>query len=1033
MALGTKGSGLTLGQSGPPVTMPAASATTPGFQFRLVDYNGIDYIDMEVATDYTILTTGNALDIDIYNKPSEERYLQVGQVLHNRQIFKHLSDRRLFGSVGRKDVRDDFTRDYTSYPRSVLRGTGITYGFDVDPSVIGTSSLTVEGGQSLTNGFLYGVSKKSFSVPADSVASTYNLFIDTDGVLRFWKDNQSSDTFISAPSAAEIISSADKTMLWQITVDAADQITAIEDFRRYVGNIDNKIELIVEENDITHGSFASLKAAVNYMNACGDPSPRVIKIRGTVNYDLSGGELTLPAGTKIIGDGNGTTDTGVGSIILLQNTSTGRFLNAFAGGCSLENLTIKCDTGASVYYIIGGYSTVIAPVANLTIKNCLFEDIDAQAIIRGFVGTAVNNCKISDCTINFVSGAGDQTIIGASGDARDITIENCNINFGSTADNCLIDVPTYISLGGTLNNAVIRNCIVNYPASSTNVYGVKSANQMDQLQMNDCIFNLGLPSNSGTCVSTGAINESIISNCYFKYTSALSTNNGFDFVTAASCSISGCIFEYMETAISASSSSSYMRIFDCMFTNISNSAIYFDTTSYRCIISNNIIGGIETNGIYIDATAVTIISENIFFNSSSSVSASAKMIELNDPTYTIVSSNILFDYETSATQSGRFMIYVNPDSRALEILDNIIYNLSITQGFGSAIALDTTSGSHAGASINGNYIIGFGTDGILAKGLTNSIVNGNTVTECTSCLEALHPSFTRITNNYFEGTVDNNVVKIDRDSSVESKNIFSNNHVVMDASGTPSNDVMTVIASSGTITNTVITNNIIMSKSTYTNGSLLSIDGYHHLISSNQFIGSIFSLDPPLRLAGWDTSATNNMFDIESAIADNMVSITHPRWNTDSFNKGQTYNVPLPMTFGAINSTSRWSRDVGYQNGIWWNGVAVGQTTDREDQLIIEFTSSVIPVGSALTQVQLHIVDVVDDHIEASLYRLTWDTAADGVLLADYASPAGGIISLAPSDPERVLDTYTYLISIRASDNLNQQKLVNGARITYVL
>jgi hypothetical protein len=131
--LGDRGSLGLVVNSGDAVVLPTTNAE--GFRFKLYDGSKINYIEFEVVdatyTSAPVYGKANSIDIDIYDRISEDKYVQVATVFHNRQMFKYLSDTRIFGTTGRKSIGDDFKRDYISYPSSLLRGNGIVYGFSL--------------------------------------------------------------------------------------------------------------------------------------------------------------------------------------------------------------------------------------------------------------------------------------------------------------------------------------------------------------------------------------------------------------------------------------------------------------------------------------------------------------------------------------------------------------------------------------------------------------------------------------------------------------------------------------------------------------------------------------------------------------------------------------------------------------------------------------------------------------------------------------------------------------------------------------
>lgn len=370
--LGTPAAGPSISDVGVKVALP--SSNEQGFRFSLYDANGVDYIGIELAN--TLPGSDGYMDVTVLPRISEERFLQLATVLHDRTRFKHLADTRQFGNVGRQDVRDDFTRDYVSYPRSLLRGNGVIQGFSA--SGIGTSVLTVEGGEALVNGQIKSVGRKSMDIPADGTSATYNLFMDTEGVVRLLRDNYFASGVLTTPSLAELLSGRTETVLAQITVDSSNLVTAVTDLRRFVNDIDSKLDLLVEENNITNGAFASLAAAVAYLNSLptGSPSSRTIRIRGEVFLSSS---VTLPNHTILAGDGYGP--SGYGSRLTYLSSSATVVLGQ---GATVRDLAFYRSGTLSPGFLSG------TSITHATIMDCGFE----------FASQAAGNIAISCGNLN---------------------------------------------------------------------------------------------------------------------------------------------------------------------------------------------------------------------------------------------------------------------------------------------------------------------------------------------------------------------------------------------------------------------------------------------------------------------------------------------------------------------------------------------------------------------------------------------------------------------------------------------------------
>lgn len=612
-------------QMGTPVTSPSTSvnitnggivATLPssnvkGYEFRLYDYNGVDYVDLVIANDsFLTVTNDNAIDLTIYPRISEQRYIQIGQVLHDTLRFKNLSDRRIVGTVGRKDIRNDYTRDYISYPRSLMRGNGVIHGLST------SATGDVSGGTAVVNGELFSVERTEFSVPTDGVSTTYNVFVDENGALRFWRDNLDAGASLISPSLNEIVASRNKTIISQIDVNASGTITAVRDLRRFVNNIDNKLELIVEENDITHGSFASLDAAFNYINAWGTSSatPYVIKIRGEVEYDLSNGSISVPAGVTIRGESSGLYDAGGGGKITL--TGSGFAFLVPSGSLNIENLHIELDSSASVFNLIGDNTTAID---GLRINNCRFVNLqNSSSTIYALGPSSLTNSAIINTYVDLNSTNGDASFIQCTGGIIDLFLDNIEANFSGTTNN-----QYFVAALGGATRLACKNTQINFNSSATSY--ITDFSSATSNVIFDCIYATNLT--NGVSISAAATNimlsNSYISECsnslititasnssYIHIenntllTSNVTTTNGLlKLSNISNLQIYGNIIKYLSSGTNTVSSASKMiSIYDCSEYTITNNHL---------INKDSISQGIRS-AIFIDGS--TVINGNISNN-----------------------------------------------------------------------------------------------------------------------------------------------------------------------------------------------------------------------------------------------------------------------------------------------------------------------------------------------------------------------------------------------------------------------------------
>lgn len=475
MELGVQEPGPSISNPGSPVVMPSDAR---GVRFTLYDTNGVDYLEFEVAG--TLPSPGSDGYLDITSHPciSEERFLQLATVLHNGKRFIHLKDTRQFGTVGRQDVRDDFTRDYVSYPRSLIRGNGVIYGFVGTGT--GTGTLTVTGGQALVNGQLKSVGKLTFAISADGGA-TYNLFMDSNGVLRLLQNDFFSSNILATPSAAELLASKTETMLAQVVTNGSNIITNILDMRRFVNDIDSKLDIVVEQGDLSHGSFASLEAAVAYLDTLPTiPIARRIKIRGNVSLNTI---VTLPPNSILEGDSHGYSASPLPSTITFASASATIWPS---DGCVIRDLMFY-RSGT----LTNGFLRSHTPFKRVKVEHCRFEFASS---------TANNNAIVLDSSVESVLITGcwfkntDTAILGTVGAGY----SDFSDNFFNEFRKCAIRLD-YVLDCKIRGNHLFTSSIV----SATGTAGIQLGNSSGTVMWTSVSDNIIVYNGSGSVLTTG--------------------------------------------------------------------------------------------------------------------------------------------------------------------------------------------------------------------------------------------------------------------------------------------------------------------------------------------------------------------------------------------------------------------------------------------------------------------------------------------------------------------------------------------------
>lgn len=890
---------------GNPVTSPATSkditnagktvilpdTNAEGFTFRLYDYNNVDYMDLEIVDDaFTTLAAGEerAIDFIIHKRISEEKYVQVGQVLHNTDKFKNLSDRRLFGTVGRKDIRNDYTRDYISYPRSLLRGNGVIYGCEIE------SGPSVTGGQVLVDGNIYSINQTSFKIPTDGSSATYNIFVDSDGVLKFWQNDQNATTLIT-PSVSEIINSSDKVLLGQVDITAGGNISEIRDCRRFVNNFDNKIDLIVEEYEVTHGSFSSLRSAINYINAAGSDAPNsvTLRLRGTVTHDISN-SLTVPDGITITGDSPAFVSVSGGA--KLELTGTGTSFITVSNGVNLKNLHISMKVGSSCTKLISGTN-----ITGLNIENCIFDNLLSTSTMAIVSGTNVDYMSIRnssftlDSTNNFayaieasgtltnsiiensiISYTGTNTQLAMLTSSIDtLTINNVDVTFSSTSGNYVV------SAVGNIANLNITDLVSNCSAvSADSVIIYTSSGTISQCNIRDCLSVFGTSGSALFLSSSSTISNVFVDSCKHTFNSTSGNN------TLVSCStLSASTFDNQYVTFANTSGTNKMfsvtainvlHLSNCSVTYGTGEGIFIDATGQVAGIYCNdlqvVFGATANNNTFIasDGNLVnSFISDSaIGFPTNSSKNIGVSVADITNMSFE--GSGFIFT-SSSADNYG----FIAQNGNTIRISNSKFTYISKPLTVSTALQnfyLDSNVFQSEGTLGAGSFIdVGTLTDGLIQDNIVNfSSGVADAILKITSATDLI------VSNNIFKSTsstaASGNVLYITNtsESVIVSDNIFIN--PVSVSAGFV--NAIVLAGGGGTVAgdhqHVVISGNIIKEFAASGSAGIDITNAYDVIISNNSIDGNVYALggsgDPVTISNSWLINIEGNyLFSSENA------------------------------------------------------------------------------------------------------------------------------------------------------------------------
>lgn len=588
LIMGDQGSGISITNSGSSISVPTPSTNEEGKKLTIYNSGNIEYLEMKISG--TLPSGDGYLDLQIYDSISEERFFKVGTILNDKNQFLRLDDERIFGTTGRYEIRDDFIRDYIDYPRSLLRSNGIIYGLSITGNL---DEITVDGGQVLVDGSIKALTKKTFNI--FKINGTFNIFVDRDGIIRMEEDNIYISDVMTTLSTAELVSSNTETIIAKITSDGSGNYSTIEDLRRFVNKIDDKFDIIVEENSITHGFFASLKSAVlwiNYFDSLSLPISRRIRVRGIINVTSSTDYFTLPNNVILEGDSFWHTDTSTKytEIVIKQDDFT-----------QLVNIQNKC-----------------------IIKNIIFRlsSTSTNTSASGILGTSsdIDGVLVDGCSFIFsdVSKSKSNSSISSSlWGMRNSIIKNCYISDGgvfidvlnSTLENCIIENNLFKNQYGLCLKAAIlskssfnKNIIESFTGMDDFIIYCQSISNSEILENNIDMTNITSFFDKSAIFSILTTDSIIKDNILKNAGSSLGFRKAIDLTTVTNSNISN-------NNISGNDSPSPYGV-----------GIEI-TTCNSSIISNNIITD-QNLPIYVTEDSYSIISNNYFENSLGKTAAS---------------------------------------------------------------------------------------------------------------------------------------------------------------------------------------------------------------------------------------------------------------------------------------------------------------------------------------------------------------------------------------------------------------------------
>jgi len=283
-------------------------------------------------------------------------------------------------------------------------------------------------------------------------AGSYYVYFDTDSGSPTFR------TLVVSGTAPEVETAlgVEDVLLAKFTYDAGGNVTAWQDGRFFVRNLDRKVQYSSRQGENvdawSEGCFATLEAFFLWMSEYGDTGTSeeekgTVLIRGTHNIASA---LTVPTDhLQFVGDGE--------AVLLVGNSPLDIFTLAGRTGITFRGIHFASTVAGSQGIVCTGVST------RIRVEDCTFGLHSGAAFLNGVVvtgGPASTEINISGCEVSFtasgisVDGVGNPSKYGAH-------IEGCTLvgPGASTVGSVGIILGTGTgSVDGLVSGCKIRSC-----------------------------------------------------------------------------------------------------------------------------------------------------------------------------------------------------------------------------------------------------------------------------------------------------------------------------------------------------------------------------------------------------------------------------------------------------------------------------------------------------------------------------------------------------------------------------------------------
>jgi len=570
--------------------------------FKLYHPNGLDYLNISILPG-TVFAGIETVTVN-HSIPQDQAFLLCTVHFNGTLSVTNLVDDRLFGNLGSMQIRDDFIEIFSQKPVSDLRSDGIVRGFDLMDvlyldTVTNMQAVPIMGGVAYVNGVRVAVETQkvtiqSYDESGNTISGDRIIGINDFGSIQVVEDELGeilTDGYNASAAFGKILP------LYCITVTNGIPGNII-DVRRFINNIDEKIDVVVDESNNVVGNFRSLEGALLYAEKYPNSERLTVRIINSVTPQNS---ITIPDGISILGD---APYGGNSKHQIVNNSNRNQDFITLLGNNRLENIEIVSTTAGlqgSLVAISGG---------NINIEKCSLKFVDTISSNSSDFGIRIDsgnnvrivNNRISNTFTGVSSEFGSDNLIIADNLITGIS----GIGFGYG----VVIGPNSVSIS---NTSITNNIIELDAVSNTDLRGiyVDVDEPIETMRISENTISCALDINSKNYLSNG-IRVTNSNDSGNKIAQLMVTNNHIKDVRLHDLSVFAIYVGDVGRALIANNTIENVGVYDVNYSSIAY--IWVDDDVDLVEIHNNILSdGESRNGIYVknSSTLTSIVSNTL--------------------------------------------------------------------------------------------------------------------------------------------------------------------------------------------------------------------------------------------------------------------------------------------------------------------------------------------------------------------------------------------------------------------------------------